>query len=142
MLPMKVRSTGWKRGVTLARRGFAAVVTAILLAVGAAPAAAIAGCVAASVDADGCCCRDGTSSVPEPARIERRCCCEVDAPSAPPVPAQTGEVTGAVSSPVFVAVAAVPLPRSSFRALERATRPPLPPEVGPPILLLKRSFLI
>lgn len=120
---------------------FAALALAHVFALGAAlPAAASAGCLRGNLLRSECCCHAESQS---DERIERRCCCEVDAPAAPP----TSRVEAAPASsrgPEVSVAALAPAPRTADTTLAplllRARSLAL--ATGPPLILLKRSLLI
>jgi hypothetical protein len=103
---------------------------------------ALHGCVSASVDRDGCCCRTAHTAT-APSKIERQCCCEVDAPSAPatPIPTAAGAPPHAAPAPVALAAIGTIVPRAWWIA-EAVAPPARPPGTGPPLILLTRSFRI
>lgn len=120
---------------------FVALLFPVLLLGVAAPVQALRGCVATTVDRDGCCCRTAHEPAAPP-KIERQCCCEVDAPSTPtaPIQASAGVAPAMDSAPIALAEV-VSVPRAQRTRTE--TAPPLPPPgTGPPLILLKRSLLI
>ena len=123
------------------RASFAAFALAPIFALGAAlPAAASIGCLRGNLLRSECC--RHTESHPD-TRLERRCCCEVDAPAAPSTPraeaaaasARGPETSGAALAPDAHAGRRTPSPvRVAVASATRAT--------GPPLILLKRSLLI
>lgn len=117
---------------------FAIATTFLLGAV--LPAMASIGCVRGNLLRSECCCH---AEAEAPSRVDRRCCCEVDAPATPNAP-RTDEVTASPRGPETSSVALAPHAGAvlAMPAPSRVAGPRLAPATGPPLILLKRSFLI
>lgn len=133
-LPMSARST------RPMRRWLAAVLAPVLLVGATAPVEAAARCLA-RLEQGACCCQ-AQGAAPETARVERRCCCEVDRPTVPAAPIPTADVAGTGFASSLLAIASAAPQRYAFPTVDSVACPVRTPAVGPPILLLKRSLLI
>jgi hypothetical protein len=126
------------RGVTSLR----SVLVLLLLPIwigSAAHAHALQRCMPAS---SGCPCADEADAPAAPASVTRACCCEADRQDSAPAPAAPARAESTASTAIAQPPAtALPQPRPERIAVRHpacARRI----DTGPPILLLKQSFLI
>jgi hypothetical protein len=128
-------------------RTIALAVLLPLLLLNVGSARALYRCAFDNVARSECCCPPTAAKLPvQGSTATKSCCCKVESSKAGPVPAQA-RVERSEASKLRIPVVLVALLRPDFalhRSVADAQRayPKSDPPIGPPLILLKRSFLI
>jgi hypothetical protein len=127
------------------QRVIAALVVPLILLVGTGSAHTIFRCIYDNVERTACCCPNDSSEPSTEPTVEQACCCDIETKAAATAverQAQTErQETTKLRPALLVAFAALAAPRQ-VAAVPRPSIACEHPPAGPPLVLLKCSFLI